>query len=103
MKIKVLTISKNDIIIILYKNTKGLCTNKKRKVGEVRNNIKRIRMTENISQKQLAKHLRVTQQAVSYMENTEANIPIKKMKKIANFLQRDIEEVFPELKDAKSG
>lgn len=69
----------------------------------MRNNIKRIRMTENISQKQLAKHLRVTQQAVSYMENTEANIPIKKMKKIANFLQRDIEEVFPELKDAKSG
>ena len=69
----------------------------------MRNNIKRIRMTENISQKQLAKHLRVTQQAVSYMENTEANIPIKKMKKIASFLQRDIEEVFPELKDAKSG
>ena len=69
----------------------------------MRNNIKRIRMTENISQKQLAKHLRVTQQAVSYMENTEANIPIKKMKKIANFLQRDIEEVFPELKIAKSG
>lgn len=60
-------------------------------------------MTENISQKQLAKHLRVTQQAVSYMENTEANIPIKKMKKIANFLQRDIEEVFPELKNARSG
>lgn len=69
----------------------------------MRNNIKRIRMTENISQKQLAKHLRVTQQAVSYMENTEANIPIKKMKKIANFLQRDIEEVFPELKNARSG
>jgi len=103
MKIKVLTFSNNDIIIILYKRTKGLCTNKKRKVGELRNNIKRIRMTENISQKQLAKHLRVTQQAVSYMENTEANIPIKKMKKIANFLQRDIEEVFPELKIAKSG
>lgn len=69
----------------------------------MKNNIKRIRMTENISQKQLAKHLRVTQQAVSYMENTEANIPIKKMKKIANFLQRDIEEVFPELKNARSG
>lgn len=103
MKIKVLTFSLNDIIIILYKRTKGLCTNKKRKVGEVKNNIKRIRMTENISQKQLAKHLRVTQQAVSYMENTEANIPIKKMKKIANFLQRDIEEVFPELKNARSG
>ena len=69
----------------------------------MKNNIKKIRMTQNISQKQLAKHLRVTQQAVSYMENTEANIPIKKMKKIANFLQEDIEEVFPELKDAKSG
>ena len=103
MKIKVLTFSKNDIIIFLYKRTKELCTNKKRKVGEVKNNIKRIRMTQNISQKQLAKHLRVTQQAVSYMENAEANIPIKKMKKIANFLQKDIEEVFPELKDAKSG
>lgn len=67
----------------------------------MKNNIKRIRMTQNISQKQLAKHLRITQQAVSYMENTEANIPIKKMKKIANFLQRDIEDVFPELKSAK--
>lgn len=67
----------------------------------MRNNIKRIRITQNISQKQLAKHLRVTQQAVSYMENTEANIPIKKMKRIANFLQTDIEDVFPELKSAK--
>ena len=69
----------------------------------MKNNIKKIRMMQNISQKQLAKHLRVTQQAVSYMENTEANIPIKKMKKIANFLNRNIEEVFPELKEAKSG
>lgn len=60
-------------------------------------------MTQNISQKQLAKHLRVTQQAVSYMENTDANIPIKKMKKIANFLKKDIEEIFPELKNARSG
>ena len=67
----------------------------------MKNNIKKIRMTQNISQKQLAKHLRVTQQAVSYMENTEANIPIKKMKRIANFLQKDIEDVFPELKNAK--
>ncbi len=69
----------------------------------MKNNIKKIRMMQNISQKQLAKHLRVTQQAVSYMENTEANIPIKKMKKIANFLNRNIDEVFPELKEAKSG
>lgn len=69
----------------------------------MKNNIKRIRMTQNISQKQLAKHLRVTQQAVSYMENTDANIPIKKMKKIANFLKKDIEEIFPELKNARSG
>lgn len=64
----------------------------------MKNNIKKLRMTQNISQKQLAKHLRVTQQAVSYIENTEANIPIKKMKKIANFLNKDIVEVFPEMK-----
>lgn len=67
-------------------------------MGELRNNIKKIRKTENISQKQLAKHLRVTQQAVSYMENTEANISIKRMIKIAKFLNRDLVEVFPELK-----
>jgi len=72
----------------------------KRKVGEVKNNIKKIRKTENISQKQLAKYLKVTQQAVSYMENTEANISIKRMKKIANFLNRDIVDVFPELKQS---
>lgn len=68
----------------------------------MKNNIKKIRRTQNISQKELAKHLRITQQAVSYMENTEANIPIKKMKKIALFLQSNIEDVFPELKNAKT-
>lgn len=68
----------------------------------MKNNIKKIRTTQNISQKELAKHLRITQQAVSYMENTEANIPIKKMKKIALFLQSNIEDVFPELKNAKT-
>lgn len=68
----------------------------------MKNNIKKIRTTQNISQKELAKHLRITQQAVSYMENTEANIPIKKMKKIALFLQSNIEDVFPELKNART-
>lgn len=72
-------------------------------MGELKNNIKKIRMTENISQKQLAKHLKVTQQAVSYMENTEANLSIKRMKKIANFLNKDLIEVFPELKQTSTG
>ncbi len=69
----------------------------------MKNNIKKIRKIENISQKQLAKHLKVTQQAVSYMENTEANISIKRMKKISKFLKRDLVEVFPELKQTEVG
>jgi transcriptional regulator with XRE-family HTH domain len=72
-------------------------------VGDLKNNIKKIRKIENISQKQLAKHLKVTQQAVSYMENTEANISIKRMIKIAKFLKRDLVEVFPELKQTEVG
>jgi transcriptional regulator with XRE-family HTH domain len=72
-------------------------------VGDLKNNIKKIRKIENISQKQLAKHLKVTQQAVSYMENTEANISIKRMKKISKFLKRDLVEVFPELKQTEVG
>lgn len=69
----------------------------------MKNNIKKIRKIEKISQKQLAKHLKVTQQAVSYMENTEANISIKRMIKIAKFLKRDLVEVFPELKQTEVG
>lgn len=69
----------------------------------MKNNIKKIRKIEDISQKQLAKHLKVTQQAVSYMENTEANISIKRMIKIAKFLKRDLVEVFPELKQTEVG
>lgn len=72
-------------------------------MGDLKNNIKKIRKIENISQKQLAKHLKVTQQAVSYMENTEANISIKRMIKIAKFLKRDLVEVFPELKQTEVG
>lgn len=72
-------------------------------MGDLKNNIKKIRKIENISQKQLAKHLKVTQQAVSYMENTEANISIKRMKKISKFLKRDLVEVFPELKQTEVG
>ena len=44
------------------------------------NNIQNIRKKKNISQKELAKRLKVTQQAVSYMEN------------------KDIENIFPEMK-----
>lgn len=62
------------------------------------NNIKKIRKTENITQKELAKYLKVTQQAVSYMENNEVNISVKMMKKISKFLNRNITEVFPEAK-----
>jgi transcriptional regulator with XRE-family HTH domain len=62
------------------------------------NNIKKIRKIENITQKELAKYLRVTQQAVSYMENNDANISMKMMKKISKYLNRNIVEVFPEAK-----
>lgn len=64
----------------------------------MQNNIKKIRKSEKISQKKLAKFLHTTQQAISYMENNDIKVEPKKMKKIATFLNKDVVEVFPECK-----
>lgn len=61
------------------------------------NNIKKIRKKQNISQTQLAKHLKVSQQAVSCMEKGTTNISPQKMIKICKFLKKDIVEVFPDM------
>lgn len=63
----------------------------------MKNNIKKIRKKQNISQKQLAEHLHVSQQAVSYIENGITNISSQKMIRICEFLKSDILEVFPEM------
>lgn len=63
----------------------------------MKNNIKKIRKKQNISQKQLAKYLNVSQQAVSYIENGVTNISSQKMKRICEFLKSDLLEVFPEM------
>lgn len=62
------------------------------------NNIRTIRKKKNISQTELAKRLKVTQQAVSYMENKDIDIPTKKKKKIAKILEEKVENIFPEMK-----
>lgn len=59
------------------------------------NNIKKIRKKQNISQKQLAKHLKISQQAVSYIENGVTDVSSEKMRKICKFLNSDILDVFP--------
>lgn len=63
----------------------------------MKNNIKKIRKKQNISQKQLAEYLDVSQQAVSYIENGLTNISSQKMKRICEFLKSDLLEVFPEM------
>jgi len=94
MNLKVLTNSKNEFIIFLYKRI----VYKKSEVVKLSNNIKKIRKMENKTQIELAKYLKITQQAVSYMENNDVNLPMKTMKKIAKFLNRTVPEVFPEMK-----
>lgn len=61
------------------------------------NNIRMIRKQLNISQKQLGKHLRISQQAVSSIEKGESNVSPQKMIKICKFLGKDLNEVFPEM------
>lgn len=63
----------------------------------MKNNIRKIRKKQNISQKQLAKHLKISQQAVSYIENGVTNVSSQKMIKICKFLKSDVVEVFPEM------
>lgn len=63
----------------------------------MQNNIRKIRKKQNISQKQLAKHLKISQQAVSCIENGLTNVSSQKMIKICKFLKSDIVEVFPEM------
>ena len=62
------------------------------------NNIQKIRKKKNISQIELAKQLKVTQQAISYMENKDIDIPTKKKRKIAKILDEKVENIFPEMK-----
>ncbi len=62
------------------------------------NNIQNIRKKKNISQKELAKRLKVTQQAVSYMENKDIDVPTNKKRKIAKILEEKVENIFPEMK-----
>lgn len=76
--------------------TKEMCTS--REVGNMYNNIQKIRKKKNISQIELAKQLKVTQQAVSYMENKDIDIPTKKKRKIAKILDEKVENIFPEMK-----
>ena len=61
------------------------------------NNIKKIRKKQNISQKQLAKHLNISQQAVSCIENGITNVSSQQMIQICKFLKSDMLEVFPEM------
>lgn len=61
------------------------------------NNIRKIRRRLNISQKQLGKHLRISQQAVSNLEKGESNVSPQKMVKICKFLGCELDEVFPEM------
>ncbi len=61
------------------------------------NNIRIIRKRLNISQKQLAKHLKISQQAVSNIEKGETNVSPQKMISICKFLGSDLNEVFPEM------
>lgn len=63
----------------------------------MKNNIKKIRKKQNISQEQLARHLRISQQAVSCIENGRTNVSSQKMIKICKFLNSDMLEVFPEM------
>ncbi len=61
------------------------------------NNIKIIRKRLKISQKQLGKHLKISQQAVSNIEKGESNVSPQKMIQICTFLGSDLNEVFPEM------
>ena len=62
------------------------------------NNIKKIRKKQNITQEQLAKYLKISQQAVSSIENGKTtNISSKRITKICKYLKHSIVEVFPEL------
>lgn len=61
------------------------------------NNIKKIRKKLNITQKQLARYLRISQQAVSYIESGNTNISSQRMIKICKYLNHSIVEVFPEM------
>lgn len=64
----------------------------------MKNNIKTFRKQLNISQKQLGRHLRISQQAVSSIEKGESNVSPQKMIKICRFLGKNLNEVFPEMK-----
>lgn len=61
------------------------------------NNIKKIRKKLKITQKQLARYLKISQQAVSYIENGNTNVSSQRMLKICKYLNHSVVEVFPEM------
>ncbi|MDO4589290.1 MAG: helix-turn-helix transcriptional regulator [Fusobacterium sp.] len=62
-------------------------------------NLKRIREEANISQKELAKVLGITQQGYSFIEQGKANPSLSTARKIALFFNKSIEEIFFEVKN----
>ena len=60
--------------------------------------IAKLRKEKQITQAELAKRLKVTQQAVSYMENKDIDVPTNKKRKIAKILEEKVENIFPEMK-----
>jgi len=63
----------------------------------MRNNIKKIRKELRITQKQLARYLNISQQAVSYIESGRTNISSQRMVRICKYLKHSIVEVFPDM------
>lgn len=63
----------------------------------MKNNIKKIRNELKITQKQLAKYLKISQQAVSSIEKGNTNVNSQRMVKICKYLNRTLVEVFPDM------
>ena len=62
-------------------------------IKAVKGNLIRLRKHKGLSQKQLAKHMKVTQRVIAYYENEANNIPLTKLQDLADVLEVSVAEL----------
>ncbi len=62
-------------------------------IKTVKKNLIRLRKHRGLSQKELAKHMKVSQRVIAYYENEANNIPLVKLQDLANVLEVSITEL----------
>lgn len=82
----IIVLGMSNIVYFMYMKKSDI-------IKTVKNNLIRLRKHKGLSQKQLAKRMKVTQRVIAYYENEANNIPLIKLQDLADVLEVSIAEL----------